>query len=93
MNQSRKSQPHLRKLPLQWLSDYKPGEKEKKEDELRHYMNSWPFIRLIEILNKEKKELTRSTDYTNPSWAYQQAHNNGRLQQIDNVLHLLEGKQ
>lgn len=72
----------------QWLSN-RAGDKTKLEEELRHYLTSWPFNRLREILNQEKEGLLRVTNYENPSWAYQQAHVNGRLQEIDRLLSLI----
>jgi hypothetical protein len=88
MNHSPKKRPTLR-----WLSNFKTEEeKTKRETELNHYLNSWPFARLVEILHQEKETLTRSSDYDSPSWAYQQAHNNGRLQQIETILSMIEGK-
>ena len=89
MNHSPKKRP----LPMRWLSNFKDdAERLKKETELNHYLNSWPFARLVEILHQEKETLTRSSDYDSPSWAYQQAHNNGRLQQIETILNMIEGK-
>jgi hypothetical protein len=72
----------------QWLAN-RPGDKTKLEEELKHYLTSWPFNRLREILNQEKEGLLRVTNYENPAWAYQQAHVNGRLQEIDRFLSLI----
>lgn len=81
----------MTRLPTLWLSNLKQEDKGKREAELKHYLLSWPFVRLKEILVQEKRKIVRNHDYSSPSWAYQQAHNNGKLQQIDEILQLLEG--
>ena len=53
--------------------------------------NSAQFIRLREILNQNKEYLlrTRTIDYDNPSWSHKQAHINGKLDQIEQLLTLI----
>ena len=91
MNHSQNKADQVTRLPSLWLSNLRDEERKKKEIELKHYLVSWPFLRLKEILLEEKRKVTRQSDYSSPSWAYQQAHNNGKLQQIEEIIMLLEG--
>lgn len=58
-------------------------------DNVGHFLNNIAFTRLREILNQRKNELTRHTDYDNPSWSHKQAHINGQLSEINQILNLI----
>ena len=77
-------------LVIRWTQHI--PEKEEKEKFAKSVLSSLPLRRLKQILLEELEALDRPTeaDYESPSWAYLQAHRNGRVQQIRSLLTMLE---
>lgn len=82
------------KLNLKWASHLK-DEKDREKLEQAILNSQVALRRLLEIVNQEEQSVKPKTDdYDCPSWAFKQAHINGKLEafrQIKALLSHLEG--
>ena len=80
-------------LPGLWLQNLPQEQKEATAKVLRHSINGVLPTRLREILQHKIKEITsnelRTEVFDNPNWAYKQAHSNGMIKALTNILDLL----
>lgn len=75
-------------IPIVWVSHLKT-EKEKEEFK-QSIVSSVALRRMKEILEQRLEVIESSeTDYDCPSWAYKQAHFNGRREELKDLLRLL----
>lgn len=87
----------MKRLSARWTKDIKStGDLEgavQFEGVLRQQLESVVFKRMRAILEEELVSIDRSSIssnmYDNPNWAYKQAHNIGRKQQIVDLLELI----
>lgn len=79
------------KLPIVWVSNIKDRDQQKSQ--LVTYQTvlegDKTFKRLRELIKEEIATLDKNTDYSNPAWAYKQAHNNGLKEGLTKVLTLI----
>lgn len=79
-------------IPSDWIKHLPEKERKDFEDVLRN--STYVLTRLQDILNTKVDTLDRKevdlTAYENPSWAYQQAHLNGKRSGLLEALRLLE---
>ena len=84
-----KEQPE-KKFQLKWFKGLDEKQAKQLRDILTH--NTIFFDRFMEILNEFEEELEGREysleDYTDPSWAYKQAHINGQKALINKVKRL-----
>lgn len=81
-------------LPIQWTADIANDAEAKVAFEENVLRNRDILDRLMDIIVQRENSLIRksissSTYSSNPSWAYEQAHVNGRLEEIQNLKQLL----
>lgn len=79
-----------RGMSVQWLH----GCSTVKEREDRKNLiqgSSVAFEVLLKIVDREREEVlaAREADYNDSSWAFKQAHLNGRIEELDRLHHLL----
>ena len=85
----------MQKLDIKWTSHIR--EENKKEDFEKYVRNCKTVLeRLFDILDEEEKSLlkVKVVDYESPSWAFRQAHLNGKmelLRQIKSILSFTKG--
>jgi len=68
-----------------WTKGLKGEAKEKRVKEVLSYRNA--FDALSELLTKEFKEFV--PDYSNPSWAHEQADVNGANRKLSSIIKLI----
>lgn len=81
-----------------WSSHLRDEASKKRfEESLKYVLASEVVRRLQEILDREMESLDRSDfnpdEYSNPSWAFAQAHNNGRRAQLKWMKDLLSTRE
>lgn len=81
-------------LPIQWTANIVNNKEAKEAFEESVLRNSDIINRLKDIILQREESLIRksisSSSYSsNPSWAYEQAHINGRLEEIQSIKQLL----
>jgi len=78
-------------LPITWVANIKDRDKQKVQ--LVAYQTvlegDQTFKRLRQIIKEDLDKLETTYDYNNPSWAYQQAHNNGIKEGLTRILKLI----
>lgn len=80
------------KVATVWTAHLKdPAQKEKFLESLQYQALTPVWQKLIEIIEQKKalKEKDRISDYDSPAWAYQQAHFNGYIQALTELLQLI----
>lgn len=78
-------------IPTQWIKKEKSEEGRKRiEGILRNSVSALTLV--YSLLEEKEKELSspKTSDYENPSWAFLQAHKNGKLEQLAELKQLLE---
>lgn len=73
-----------------WYHGCKTEEERANRKDLVH--SSTPVLDVLEaVLEKRRRELLsmREDDYNVTGWAYLAAHRNGRLEELDRLIHLL----
>lgn len=77
-------------IPIDWIKKEKtPEGKKKVEGVLRNSVLALSIV--YKLLEDKEKDLNsvKASDYENPSWAYLQAHKNGKLEQLQELKRLL----
>ena len=80
-------------IPMQWTANV-ANDKEKKESFEAYLQNNQRLLnRLLEILQEKEKSLEANdlylAAYDTPSWAYKQAHINGRRAVLNEIKQLI----
>ncbi len=81
-----------KKLKISWFVGIPKEYHESHEKDIRHFLSLPSADKLVEILRSKLKDKD-VPEYDSPSWAYKQAHYNGRAEAIKEVLELIETKQ
>lgn len=79
------------KIPVTWVANIKDRDEQKKLLEMYATVldGDKTFKRLRQMIKEDLSKLETTHDYNNPSWAYQQAHNNGIKEGLTIVLKLI----
>lgn len=82
-----------RNLSTQWFTDVlnDPKAKEDLEKTLRNSVTA--FSKLLDVLERRQRELDTSEikeNYDTASWSHKQAHRNGRRQELQETIDLLQ---
>lgn len=89
MMSNRLSQHNPKGIASEWVAGLDQEAKEKEIEYLRNCSTLFDKLRSI-IQNKyNASSVTKDTDYDNASWAYKQAHLNGKLQALEELYKLL----
>ena len=78
-------------IPLVWTKNLKGQSKKDFEIVLRN--STLVTSRLKEILQERRKTLEKYQDYDSASWSHKQAHQNGRQEELDFLLSILNLKE
>lgn len=85
--------PRHKGVPLEWFKHCQ-SEQEKKDFEVTLRNNGFVLDKLIRILEDKLISIDRDEasrlSYDSPSWAFLQAHQNGRREGLTEVLNLLQ---
>ena len=76
-------------MQSRWFSHLKS---EKERQSFKEYIESSSIVldRLRELVYNTIKELEiKTNDYSSPSWAYLQAHQNGRREALEEIIKLV----
>lgn len=77
-----------RKLSLKWTKGLSEDRAENLEKLVRN--STIVLSRLKEIIEEDlRQDKVTESDYDNPSWAYYQAHKNGKMEYARQMLSLL----
>jgi hypothetical protein len=81
--------PRKTQLSLQWVSNLSPSEAEEFKKSL--FGSKKVLDKLLEICYNKSKvvESPKLTDYDSPSWSHKQAHMNGRLEALQEIIQLI----
>lgn len=80
-----------KRLSLDWFTDCTT--KEEQDSRRAQITNSSLTLQILrDILENHRTQLDKkkAVDYDTPSWQYRLAHDNGRKEEIDNLLKLLD---
>ena len=80
-------------MKTKWLQQLKtPAERDQFENIFKN--SDFLLDKLKEILYNviKDKQKSKIIDYDNPSWAYKQAHINGYIKGLEDIIQLLEEK-
>jgi phage terminase large subunit-like protein len=80
------------KVATVWTAHLKdPAHRAKFLEDLSYQFQTHTLKRFIEIIEQKRaaKEKDRINDYESPAWPYQQAHFNGYIQALTELLQLI----
>lgn len=80
------------KLPMIWTLHLPSADRKQFANHVSVTLEDKTIKRLIDILLDKREQLETKFDYSTPSWAYQQAHNNGKVEMIEELLTLITSK-
>lgn len=81
----------IKRLSIGWFADCStPEEQQLRRDQIKNAGATLQILRDILENNRTKLDGGKAVDYENPAWQYKLAHENGRKEEIDNLLKLLD---
>lgn len=77
------------RLPMIWTIHLPQDKRKEFASHVSTCLEDKTIKRLIAILEEKEFELQTKFDYSVPNWAFQQAHNNGKIEMIEEILTLI----
>lgn len=77
------------KIPLVWLSNIPKEKHDQFKERVSLTLEDQVVKQLVLILKDKIESLDKNCDYDSPSWAYRQAHRNGRQEAFSEILTIL----
>lgn len=76
-----------------WVTHLPQNDRKNFSNHVSQTLEDKTIKRLIQILLEKEYDLQTRFDYDVPNWAFLQAHNNGKIEMIEEILTLLTNKE
>lgn len=75
-------------MKLSWFAYLPKDEQDSRKSDVKIHEKAWDILK--EVLEHKLEKLPIHPEYDSPSWAYHQAHRNGQIRMLEEVIGMLQ---